>query len=317
MSYYDQTFTNDQWAEADLAGISAGGSTAGVSVRTASSSGGDLYYVWTDGSNHVTIVKRVGGGYTTIATGSVAANGHKVAIEVVGTTLNAYVDGVLATTISDSSITTGKPGIISANGAGATIDNFRCGSGAYQRYFFDDFDRANTTDLDAGGAGLGPIWSTSGRSWQIDSNHAHRSGGNDFTATNYDLGTSDHWVEAVVVPNAYGGGVGGYGCLDIRTLPSLPGCILGFWAPDGRWVIGSTVGGYHDITSISSGAVTFPLLLRLEGEGSALRLYSNNVLVLSTTSSDAIGNTYTGMNAGGEPSFDNYRCGPLPYPGPA
>jgi hypothetical protein len=182
--------------------------------------------------------------------------------------------------------------------------------------FSDNFDRVNTVQAGDGnsGQGLGPEWWAP--SWEINSNVAHKTGGNDFACFNHDLGTPNHWVEADITPNAYGGGgAGGFGCLDVRTGPTLPSCLLGFWAPDQRWVIGSTVGGYHDLASASSGGIpTFPLHLRFEAEGTSLRLYNNDTLVLSHTNADtALTNTYVGMNAGSEVAVNNYRCGTLPY----
>ncbi len=132
ISYYNGTFSNDQWAEADCVGL-GGTPTISVAVRASGSAGGDLYYCWTSPSN-LSVVKRVGGSYTTLATDSgagVNSAGAKIAIEVVGTTIKAYIDGTLRITTSDTQVSTGKPGIISANGAGPTLDNFRCGSGAY------------------------------------------------------------------------------------------------------------------------------------------------------------------------------------------
>jgi hypothetical protein len=128
-SKYSATFTNDQWAEADIASL---GSTSTIMPCVRVNTSGDLYYAWTDGS-HLIIVKRVGGTYTTVATGPTFtfAGPNKIAIEVVGSTIKAYLNGTVAITTSDTQVTTGLPGFISANGAGATLDNWRGGNGAY------------------------------------------------------------------------------------------------------------------------------------------------------------------------------------------
>ena len=130
VSYYNQTFTADQWAEADIVYVPGNGSTISVAVRV---NGSDLYYLWINGSAHVTISKRVSGSYSDAgtATATVAA-GFKARLEVQGTTLRAYADGVLVVTVTgDASIATGRTGIISATAGAATLDNYRCGDGAY------------------------------------------------------------------------------------------------------------------------------------------------------------------------------------------
>jgi hypothetical protein len=183
--------------------------------------------------------------------------------------------------------------------------------------FQDSFDRANTTSVEVGGVGLGAEWE--GGAWEIASNSAHKTGSLDFAVFKHDVGSPDMWVEADITPNAYGGGAaGGFGCINLRDAGSnADNGYLGFWAPDGRWVIGSVIGGYHDIQSVSSGGIpTFPLHLRLEAQGTALRLYNQDSLVASVTSTErtaSAAHQYCGLNAGVEVSVHNYRCGALPY----
>ena len=129
ISYYNQTFTADQWAEADIVYVAGNGSTVSVAVRV---NGSDLYYLWINGSAHVTISKRVSGSYSDAGTAAATvAQSFKARLEVQGTTLRAYADGVLVLTVTDAAISTGLTGIISATAGAANLDNYRCGDGAY------------------------------------------------------------------------------------------------------------------------------------------------------------------------------------------
>jgi Fibronectin type III domain len=125
VSRYDQTLNADQWVEGSLAGWTSGGGVIYPAIRVNS---GNFYYAWNEGNN-VAIYKRVSGSYSKVGSTSpsVYSSSCKVRLEAQGTTLRCYVDDVLAVTATDSSIATGVPGILSANGSGTTFDNFRCG----------------------------------------------------------------------------------------------------------------------------------------------------------------------------------------------
>lgn len=129
-SYYNQTFAPDQWAEGDM--VWDGGS-GGIIVPTARVNGNDYYYYWANGAN-IVVSKRVGGVYNFVSGTSLAtvSPSFKARIEVEGTTIRAYKDGVLAFTGTDTDIATGRPGILSANGEGqGTLDNWRGGDLPY------------------------------------------------------------------------------------------------------------------------------------------------------------------------------------------
>jgi Fibronectin type III domain len=125
VSRYNDTIGADQWVEGDLAGWTPGGGVIYPAIRVNS---GDFYYAWNEGNN-VAVYKRVGGSYSKIGSTSPTtySSSCKVRLEAQGTTVRCYVDGALAVTATDASIATGQPGILSANGAGTTFDNFRAG----------------------------------------------------------------------------------------------------------------------------------------------------------------------------------------------
>lgn len=134
-SYYNQTFAADQWAECDLNNNLDGAGVIFPIVRCGTAANADLYYYWvgSPGSRQFQINKRVGGSYSTVASagGPMPTGQFKARLEVEGTTVRAYADGVLVVTATDATIATGRPGMLSANGTGGTLDNWRCGDLPY------------------------------------------------------------------------------------------------------------------------------------------------------------------------------------------
>lgn len=181
--------------------------------------------------------------------------------------------------------------------------------------YSDDFNRADTTTTSSGGLGLGAEWLAF--EWQIVSNQAKRGsfGTNDFAVFLHDLGTLDMWVEADVTPNTQ------YGVVNVRR-PSSDAAegYLGFWNPaeGGHWEIGMQIGAsYTNVFSGGTGGGATKKL-RLEAEGSALRLYADGVLQLSATNTtinsvDFPNHRYAGLNSSVGPTIDNFRCGALPW----
>lgn len=134
-SYYDATFSADQWAEADLDNEQDGAGVIFPIVRCGTGANADLYYYWVGppGSRQFQINKRLGGVYSTVASagGPMPTGPFKARLEVQGTTLRGYADGVLVVTGTDATVATGRPGMLSANGTGGTLDNWRCGDLPY------------------------------------------------------------------------------------------------------------------------------------------------------------------------------------------
>ncbi len=116
------TFAADHFAEVTITTVSAN-AFIGPAVRI--SSGGNYYGFYGDNSARY-LIRVVGGTWTSLATtGTGFANGNVVRLEVEGTTLRAYINGVLWTSTTDSNLSSGSAGITSwANNADGRLDDF-------------------------------------------------------------------------------------------------------------------------------------------------------------------------------------------------
>lgn len=118
------SFANDQFAEATITTV-ASNAFIGVAVRCSTGSGGSYYGFYADNSTRY-LVRVVNGAYTSLATlGTGFANNDVVRLEVTGSTLSAYINGVLWTSTTDTNLTSGSPGLTSwANNTSARLDDF-------------------------------------------------------------------------------------------------------------------------------------------------------------------------------------------------
>lgn len=131
------TFANDQYAKTTIGGMSWQDATylIGVVVRCSADidTAADYYAFWVndDASSNRTskLVKVVNGTETVLDTRTSAwANGDTISLEVSGTTLSAYKNDTLMFSVTDSSLTTGKPGLlIGGGGSVPTADNWEGG----------------------------------------------------------------------------------------------------------------------------------------------------------------------------------------------
>lgn len=129
------TLDNDQWAEADISALDGTGGEAGVLVRgtvTGGTNSTTAYALMLSDGGQVWLYEYTGGSRASLAS---TASGyfddtvaHTARIEVVGTTITGYVDGVEAVTQTDATITSGAAGIgIMLWSPGVSIDNFSAG----------------------------------------------------------------------------------------------------------------------------------------------------------------------------------------------
>lgn len=183
--------------------------------------------------------------------------------------------------------------------------------------FSDDFNRANNATT------LGAEWLHQSGEWRISSNQALRAGSsNDNTVFLHNCG-EDHWAEATMV---FGSADGRFNCVNARRRSDNDQMgYLAFVSPSGGvgLVLGSTLGGYHDLVTDSSVPTTTPHTLRIEVNGwnpATIKVYHNGVLKITTTNSEMADpgfitaqHFYTGLNATDQCLVDNFRCGPLPY----
>jgi hypothetical protein len=126
---------NNQWAEvliSTLTGASNADEGGGVALRIAT--GARTYYRFVasnQASGKCYIQKIVTGTMTPLGNGTAAAAwpGHTLKAWVNGTTLSIYQDGTLVTSVTDSSIASGRIGMgFSSNASAYTADDFRGGS---------------------------------------------------------------------------------------------------------------------------------------------------------------------------------------------
>lgn len=116
------TFANDHFAEVTIT-TTASNAFIGPAVRV--SSGGNYYGFYGDNATRY-LISVVGGTWTQLATlGTGFANNDVVRLEVEGTTLRAYVNGVLWTSVTDSNLSSGSAGLTSwANNDSGRLDDF-------------------------------------------------------------------------------------------------------------------------------------------------------------------------------------------------
>lgn len=113
-AFYDAAFANDQYAEAKITQVGSANMRMGVAVRA---SAADSYFfavqpgVWFVG-------KLVNYSFTQLSAGfgfTLTAN-DVIRLEVSGTSLTALVNGSAVSTVTDSSIASGSPGVMGTGG---------------------------------------------------------------------------------------------------------------------------------------------------------------------------------------------------------
>jgi hypothetical protein len=229
--------------------------------------------------------------------------------------ITGIVDGkVIGVYVDPTPLTGTKIGFGFGTGNGACRqDNWQGGDLAVTTpvltpLFTDVFTRADTT-----APGLGAEWYAP--SWAIQSNQATKTGGSgDFAVFQHDLGTPDVWVEATTTPN------GQFNVVNLRRPSATDNAFgatgyMGFIDPgNGQPVIGKVVSGtYSDVQrgdAIPNFGSGTNYRLRLEAQGSSLRLYVDDILRVITTDTAVPTGNYVGMNSGNG-TIDNFRCGVL------
>jgi hypothetical protein len=119
-------FSNDQYAKVTLKAIDFGSSNYGFGVTVRSSNdlttARDNYYFYAGSDNTGELGKVVNGTTTVLGSGTVnATTNDTIALEVVGTTLICYLNDVPlggSFTQTDSSLSTGKPGLMGRGDSG-------------------------------------------------------------------------------------------------------------------------------------------------------------------------------------------------------
>jgi hypothetical protein len=121
------SFSNDQYAEVTLSALTSGG-YIGVTVRgqVGAFSG---YGAYSDSNTNVKIIKWEAGTPTVLYNGSAFAASDVLRLEVSGTTLTLKKNGSIVTTVTDSTYSSGRPGLSGyGNLTGSRGDDFNAGS---------------------------------------------------------------------------------------------------------------------------------------------------------------------------------------------
>lgn len=289
-----------QWACVTVATI---GGTAqiwtGVTLRTSTSA--DTQYQFLASRNTASrslIEKRVGGVLTTLTSENATtwANGDQVCGEADGTTLRLYRNSTLILTVSDSSIASGSAGVqgyldtagVSTN---LQLDNFSAGG-------FDDRITLFTDTFTRSNGALGSDWQggyPSRTSATIVSNAAVASLVNSETLDTFATLSlpNDHWIEATVSTLSASGGWNAF-ILALRAAAPPGTARYTFSVTNQSGAYGTTLYGPSGIIAQMANAWVSGDVVRADVKGSTLRIYQNNLLIMTVTDT-AIG---TGARAG-------------------
>jgi len=128
------TFSNDQYSQARIAGgLSSGSQFVQIIVRATLTGDGryNNYLFYTDGlagASHTEVAKNINGSQITFKSFPVSfAAGDIIKISAVGTTITCYKNGVAIGSITDSSLPSGAPGI-GVYGSTVTVDDWEGGT---------------------------------------------------------------------------------------------------------------------------------------------------------------------------------------------
>lgn len=128
------TFSNDQYSQARIAGgLSSGSQFVQIIVRATGTGDGKYnnYLFYTDGlagATHTEVAKNINGSQITFKSFPVTfAAGDIIKISAVGTTITCYKNGVAIGSVTDSSLPGGAPGI-GVYGSTVTVDDWEGGT---------------------------------------------------------------------------------------------------------------------------------------------------------------------------------------------
>jgi uncharacterized protein YjdB len=128
------TFSNDQYSQARIAGgLASGSQFVQIIVRATGTGDGryNNYLFYTDGlagANHTEVAKNINGNQITFKSFPVTfAAGDIIKISAVGTTITCYKNGVSIGSITDTSLPGGAPGV-GVYGSTVTVDDWEGGT---------------------------------------------------------------------------------------------------------------------------------------------------------------------------------------------
>jgi hypothetical protein len=269
---------DDQWAEVD-ATYSTAISEVTVAVRQDGSGNGYAASWGTGSSGQYTIFNTNGWVGLANVSGVGITGTRRIRLEVVGTAIRMYVNGILVLSATDSTYSSGKPGISAwYDTTTPVIDNFTAGN-MTPLVVYDNFNRANGAP--------GANWSSvsGGTPPTIISNQlvgaVSLSGGVRWAGTSVG---NDCFVEANCTPGTGTGTISVQARADVTT-DNEYAFTWGAGA-GGEYILEKWVGGVVTNLGNTTGVgFTGTRRFRIEVEGTAIRGYVNGVLIHSATDS--------------------------------
>ena len=114
-AYYDAVFSNDQYAEAKITQVGSNDQRMGVCVRASAGNA----YIFNVSAGAWLVAKLATYSFTLLSQGFgiTLTAGDVIRLEVSGTTLTAKQNGSTLSTVTDSSLASGSPGVAGEGGA--------------------------------------------------------------------------------------------------------------------------------------------------------------------------------------------------------
>jgi hypothetical protein len=334
----DKIFGHDQYAEVDIIVAPTTDWTDYVGVSLWNDSGSDITeQIIFRGNTHRSMLfgQSNGSNYTIgAADGGAIANGDRLRIEVIGTTVNAFVtrSGTKTLWINgkigsipwvrgdlDTSKQWMSPGIYASDTSGAKIDNFACGDlSPNPTQFHDDFYYSNggsTSDGYLEASNYNNIWSGC---WKIVGHSAQADPTNIYTNCNTVLGTwaNDQWAQFTYMSVCTSTSTEGYGPA-VRSTSDSSGDNLWLAANSTRSRIYKYTGGGGANVQIGSDGPSFAYgdIGYIEVIGDTVTAKKNGTNIISGSVSSAGGPTsgkpaLMGRNAAGMYA-DNFYAGTI------
>jgi hypothetical protein len=174
--------------------------------------------------------------------------------------------------------------------------------------YSDDFNRA-----DSATGGMGSNWTDYSPGYRILANRATKIANDHRVDWATALPSSDHWVEADVVNPDTGGTT--FLVLHARGAANLT-WYSAYIMPGVRYELGRDIAaGYTTLNSVNDAAAPAAAKIRLEVEGTSIRMYVDGVLKVSATDSGITTGTLVGFNCQTPTSdfitYDNFATGLL------
>lgn len=294
--------------------------------------GGSLAFRVTNGANfyiaqlvgtQTRVYKCVGGAFTQLAVGGGAHTvgvTYTLRVEVVGSSIKVYENGVLVITLTDATYTTQtRHGLYVDTTLATTIDNFSVApANLTQRYpgsirlAQDSFvrnpvvtDSFNRADGAIGSADTGQAWTAGSGTWSVVGGKAQQTAAAGGVRTQVvDSGLVDVAMQADIAWGSLAG-------LVFRYTDGTNYYVAKISQGAGQIQVSKFVAAAETVLG-SAGLLAGPTTLRVENVGSSIKVYQNGTLVISITDTTYTTQTKQGLwiQADLVSTFDNFSVTP-------